>query len=139
MFCYICSKYLFAHHLAALYCGHMFHLPCISGWIKNYQYCPVCQKQAGENDIISRLFFSTEKGYNDDDVDGNDYDDDSDDDDSDDDGDDTDDEDDINEDNYDDDDLDEDFIDGDDDIYIQYDDDIMDDGVCANDSLDFSD
>ncbi|EHB14818.1 TRAF-interacting protein [Heterocephalus glaber] len=58
--CTICSD-LFDHSrdVAAIHCGHTFHLQCLIQWFETAprQTCPQCRIQVGKRTIINKLFF----------------------------------------------------------------------------------
>ncbi|XP_063104946.1 E3 ubiquitin-protein ligase TRAIP isoform X2 [Cavia porcellus] len=58
--CTICSD-LFDHSrdVAAIHCGHTFHLQCLVQWFETApsRTCPQCRIQVGKRTIINKLFF----------------------------------------------------------------------------------
>ncbi|XP_005410283.1 PREDICTED: E3 ubiquitin-protein ligase TRAIP [Chinchilla lanigera] len=58
--CTICSD-LFDHSrdVAAIHCGHTFHLQCLIQWFETApsRTCPQCRIQVGKRTIINKLFF----------------------------------------------------------------------------------
>lgn len=58
--CTICSD-LFDHSrdIAAIHCGHTFHLQCLFQWFETApsRTCPQCRIQVGKRTIINKLFF----------------------------------------------------------------------------------
>ncbi|KAL5287770.1 TRAIP family protein [Megaselia abdita] len=50
--CLICTDHLLYEDVHVTNCGHMFHLKCISDWIKRSKSCPQCRKKCSEANIF---------------------------------------------------------------------------------------
>ncbi|EDL21239.1 TRAF-interacting protein, isoform CRA_b, partial [Mus musculus] len=58
--CTICSDFFdHSRDVAAIHCGHTFHLQCLIQWFETApsRTCPQCRIQVGKKTIINKLFF----------------------------------------------------------------------------------
>ncbi|XP_078207075.1 E3 ubiquitin-protein ligase TRAIP isoform X2 [Callithrix jacchus] len=58
--CTICSDFFdHSRDVAAIHCGHTFHLQCLIQWFETApsRTCPQCRIQVGKRTIINKLFF----------------------------------------------------------------------------------
>nr|XP_012378135.1 E3 ubiquitin-protein ligase TRAIP isoform X2 [Dasypus novemcinctus] len=58
--CTICSDFFdHSRDVAAIHCGHTFHLQCLIQWFETApsRTCPQCRIQVGRRSIINKLFF----------------------------------------------------------------------------------
>ncbi|XP_060163950.1 E3 ubiquitin-protein ligase TRAIP isoform X2 [Globicephala melas] len=58
--CTICSDFFdHSRDVAAIHCGHIFHLQCLIQWFETApsRTCPQCRIQVGKRTIINKLFF----------------------------------------------------------------------------------
>ncbi|XP_027693098.1 E3 ubiquitin-protein ligase TRAIP isoform X2 [Vombatus ursinus] len=58
--CTICSDFFdHSRDVAAIHCGHTFHLACLIKWFDSApsRTCPQCRIQVGKRSIINKLFF----------------------------------------------------------------------------------
>ncbi|XP_004615181.1 E3 ubiquitin-protein ligase TRAIP isoform X1 [Sorex araneus] len=58
--CTICSDFFdHSRDVAAIHCGHTFHLQCLFQWFETApsRTCPQCRIQVGKKSIINKLFF----------------------------------------------------------------------------------
>ncbi|XP_021063011.1 E3 ubiquitin-protein ligase TRAIP [Mus pahari] len=58
--CTICSDFFdHSRDVAAIHCGHTFHLQCLIQWFETApsRTCPQCRIQVGKKSIINKLFF----------------------------------------------------------------------------------
>ncbi|XP_008061369.1 E3 ubiquitin-protein ligase TRAIP [Carlito syrichta] len=58
--CTICSDFFdHSRDVAAIHCGHIFHLQCLIQWFETApsRTCPQCRIQVGKRSIINKLFF----------------------------------------------------------------------------------
>ncbi|XP_050996489.1 E3 ubiquitin-protein ligase TRAIP [Acomys russatus] len=58
--CTICSDFFdHSRDVAAIHCGHTFHLECLIQWFETApsRTCPQCRIQVGKRTIINKLFF----------------------------------------------------------------------------------
>ncbi|XP_019486408.1 PREDICTED: E3 ubiquitin-protein ligase TRAIP [Hipposideros armiger] len=58
--CTICSDFFdHSRDVAAIHCGHTFHLQCLIQWFDTApsRTCPQCRIQVGRRTIINKLFF----------------------------------------------------------------------------------
>ncbi|KAK5985337.1 RING-type domain-containing protein [Trichostrongylus colubriformis] len=55
--CVICTSILTSDDIAALRCGHTFHFPCISEWIKRSDTCPICREWTAQCLMVKHLYF----------------------------------------------------------------------------------
>ncbi|KAI3454729.1 hypothetical protein Pfo_011392 [Paulownia fortunei] len=46
--CIVCQDQLYLEHgmIAALGCGHEYHVDCIKQWLKEKNFCPLCKAKA---------------------------------------------------------------------------------------------
>uniref|UniRef100_A0A915Q8B5 RING-type domain-containing protein n=1 Tax=Setaria digitata TaxID=48799 RepID=A0A915Q8B5_9BILA len=59
--CHVCSRRLYFNDIAALHCGHTFHLACISRYVSHSPKCPVCGRKTHLEAIVSRLFINIQE------------------------------------------------------------------------------